>query len=240
MKGILFRPEMISAIKAESKTQTRRVMGPQPFMQYGVLRWQPKKGVDINLTDHLDLALIFARYKVGEVVYIKETYWVDYLWPDKPTPETRYIHYKLGHDTQPAARMVAEDIARLGLWQTPLFMPEEAARYFIKITDIRAERLQEITWEDCKAEGIGQYTFARGCCSDNPPDPRWKFIEAWNSINAKWKRVYNKKLKIYEFWQFPWAEEDAVPIPKTTQHPERYHCIPNPFVFVYSFKKAEK
>jgi len=89
------------------------------------------------------------------------------------------------------------------------------------------------------------YKIDRRYISNPNPLPEYtdsihSYQSLWNSINAKWKRVYNKKLKIYEFWQFPWAEEDAVPIPKTTQHPERYHCIPNPFVFVYSFKKAEK
>lgn len=55
----------------------------------------------------------------------------------------------------------------------------------IRITAIRRERLQDITLEDVKAEGIGQYTFARGVLSDNPPDPRWKFIKLWNEVHPK-------------------------------------------------------
>ena len=124
--------------------------------------------------------------------------------------------------------------------RSPLFMPEWAARYFEKITDIRAERLQEITWEDVLAEGIAQYTFARGCCSDNPPDPRWKFIELWDSINAKPKPVYckdaNGKKHISHYESYPWDEGDKI----ETYRGKPHYIHGNPWVFVYSFKKAEK
>jgi len=54
-----------------------------------------------------------------------------------------------------------------------------------KLLAIRQERLQEMSLDDCAAEGIPQYTFARGCLSKTPPDPRWKYIELWNSINTR-------------------------------------------------------
>jgi len=69
-----------------------------------------------------------------------------------------------------------------------IFMPRWASRITLKITNVRVERLQEISLNDVKAEGIGPFTFAKGVLSDSPPDPRWKYIELWNSINAK--RVY--------------------------------------------------
>lgn len=55
----------------------------------------------------------------------------------------------------------------------------------IVITDIRQERLQDISKDDVVAEGVGAYTFAAGILSENPPDPRWKFIELWDSINTR-------------------------------------------------------
>jgi len=70
-------------------------------------------------------------------------------------------------------------------WKSPLFMPRWASRITLEITGVRVKRVQEINTDDCKAEGISGYTFARACCSDNPPDPRWKFIELWDSLNAK-------------------------------------------------------
>jgi len=177
---------------------TRRVIKPQPPFwaergaqnQFG--RWDFGGH---TATQHKISCGYESRYQVGEAVYIKEAI--------KQSGEFAY------YVSDEQAVMFYRSLNRLHWrWKKPYLspraLPEEAARYFIKITDIRAERLQEITWESCKAEGVGQYTFARGCCSDNPPDPRWKFIELWDSINPK----------------YPWES--------------------NPFVFVYSFKKAEK
>ena len=55
----------------------------------------------------------------------------------------------------------------------------------IGIIKIRKERLQDITIEDVKAEGVAPYTLARGVLAEDQPDPRWKFIELWNSIYPK-------------------------------------------------------
>jgi hypothetical protein len=55
----------------------------------------------------------------------------------------------------------------------------------IRITAIRQEHLQNMSREDCVAEGIGSYTFAMGIMSENPPDKRWKFIKLWDSINTR-------------------------------------------------------
>ncbi len=58
-------------------------------------------------------------------------------------------------------------------------------RLSIRIQQIRWERLQDISLDDVEAEGIAPFTFARGIFSDTPPDPRWKYIELWKSINGK-------------------------------------------------------
>uniref|UniRef100_A0A6M3XHW1 Uncharacterized protein n=1 Tax=viral metagenome TaxID=1070528 RepID=A0A6M3XHW1_9ZZZZ len=64
-------------------------------------------------------------------------------------------------------------------------MPRWASRITLEVVRVRVERVQEITEADVIAEGVGAYTLARGVLSDAPPDPRWKFIEIWNSINVK-------------------------------------------------------
>lgn len=70
-------------------------------------------------------------------------------------------------------------------WRPSIHMPRWASRITLKVEDVRVERLQEISLNDVEVEGIAAYTFARGVISESPPDPRWKFIELWDSVNAK-------------------------------------------------------
>jgi len=162
---------MIKAIVEGRKTQTRRVLNPQPFMRSGILRWIPSISqrhgiVDINLDDHADLAIPYARYQVGEVVYIKEPYlnmpWGDIMYP---------LYFNNRSTVNP--------------WKSPLFMPEKLARYFIKITDVKPQRLHDITEEDCVNEGL----------TENIND----YALLWDSINPKYQWDTNPWLWRYEF-----------------------------------------
>lgn len=73
------------------------------------------------------------RYKVGEILYLKEPYFVNL---------DGSIDYKFENKVQHEK------------WKNKLFMPEKYARYFIRITNKRQEHLQDITEEDCFKEGI--------------------------------------------------------------------------------------
>ena len=200
MKGILFKPWKIKAIaEDDGEWQTRRVIKPQPcddktfIYADGYCSLQAKNGY---------APYAKSRYQVGEVVYIKEAFMIEQSEGfDEPTDRPfkndyewglLIPHYKL---TDPDPELY-DDEDRQVKWRSPLFMPEWAARYFLKITDIRAERLQEITNEDITAEGLGEGYTKFGWT--------YAFGQLWNSINPK----------------YPWAM--------------------NPWVFVYSFKKAEK
>lgn len=69
-------------------------------------------------------------------------------------------------------------------WRPSIYMPRWASRITLEIMSVKVERVQDITWREVIPEGVSAFTVARGAMSDNPPDPRWKFIEVWNKINA--------------------------------------------------------
>jgi hypothetical protein len=83
------------------------------------------------------------RYKVGETLYLKEPY------AALPAVEPERVEYKFARQRSGAN---GENFK----WQNKLFMPERYARYFIEITGVRVERLQDISEEDCFKEGIAE------------------------------------------------------------------------------------
>ena len=201
MNGINFKPEMIQAIIERRKTQTRRVIKPQPFLRDNDWWcWIPRKNTEIQWHEIYDMKMItdYARYRVGETVYIKEAWAVDKRYDNLPPskiPRTP-IYFK-DHE-------IAEDIEpTLGRWRSPLHLPSWYARYFITITDVRAERLQEISLADIFAEGCpvkkADYNIDpdEGYYLQN--DAYEWFVYIWNSINKDYPWESNPFIFRYEF-----------------------------------------
>jgi len=215
MKGILFKDWKIKAIAEDDREwQTRRLdhlkeinKEPDKWILYdyqsahGVVTHTNKpnsKGQFIfwqaPIFDSPDgsYKYIKPRYQVGEVVYIKEAWRIVDSQVTFGISQLR-VQYKLDNyahwfkvDSVTFSKYVNIDNYFVKKWQSPLFMPEWAARYFIKITDIRAERLQEITPEDCRKEGITKIQCDCGECIDSTEVGT--FQDLWNSINpnVKW------------------------------------------------------
>ncbi len=195
MKGILFKPDMHLAIREGRKTVTRRLLNPQPFYQSGVLRWIKKENaIDINMDDHVDLATPYARYKGDEVLYIKEAYWIlDFLL--HPTKQAIIVYplnnAQIKYDWDECLEKVW-DTEEWNKFRSPMFLREKFARDFIQITDVRAERLHEITKKDVIKEGIGS-----GYYSNLENESCYKAL--WDSINKKNPWSTNPWVWRYEF-----------------------------------------
>jgi hypothetical protein len=135
------------------------------------------------------------RYQVDEVVYIKEAHAFIY-YPDMKTAvayadgEAKEIEFRILETTDPITRLVEH-----WHWKSPLFMPEWVARYFIKITDVSAERLQEITEEDAIAEGCPGIATHKSY----PRQYRDSYEALWDSINPKQKWDTNPWVWKYSF-----------------------------------------
>jgi len=216
VKGIIFKPDMIQAIIEGRKTVTRRAeaglreINQEPdkwtcigrdyeegFEDYFVFRARP------------EIRLVKPRYQVGETVYIKEKalYWdggaggcSNIAYQDDPEiPQLLEDNNRLLITRETENILAGEPVVGKWQWKSPLFMAEEDARYFLEITDVRAERLQEITREDCRAEGITKIQCDCGECIDSTEIGTYQ--DLWNSINKEkwesnpWVFVYTFRMK---------------------------------------------
>lgn len=163
MRGMMFRPDMHKAIKDNLKTVTRRLdnlkelnQEPERWIIEGwhySLTAKFSKGARLFLRDDGVSKIIKPRYHVGEIVYIKEVWATEERLDHLSSSEIGGaaivpLWYKFADKPEEAGE------PGKGKWRSPLFMPAWAARGFIKILDVRAERLQSITLKDCLAEGI--------------------------------------------------------------------------------------
>lgn len=140
IKPILFNTEMVQAIIDGRKTQTRRIIKPQPtnprWNNIGWLGWEDDYGYRMK-----------HPCEAGDILWVRET------WDNIPVSPGGHIrmggryYYKADDDLRPGAWKV-------GKWRPSIHMPKEAARIFLRVTDVRVERLQDISVEDCKREGI--------------------------------------------------------------------------------------
>lgn len=148
MKGICFTEPLFHKVVKGEKTQTRRIINPQPTMKADwfikeVAGWNAPFGVVEKYPDcepeKFEIhQLLNPKYNIGEKVYLKEPYVIS----------GKYIIYKFGST-------IGRECDNAGVkWKNKLFMPESAARYFIEITGVKSERLQDISEEDCFKEGI--------------------------------------------------------------------------------------
>ena len=146
MKGICFKPEMFHATIEGRKTQTRRILNPQPDGFRGFVgndMFVPQTVIGMSVKE------IKPRYKVGETLYLKEPYMFAPNVEFGIDTNGNGIRYKYSESAQYIEEWETE-------FENKLFMPAKYARYFIEITDVRWERLQDISEEDCLKEGISE------------------------------------------------------------------------------------
>lgn len=164
---------MVRAILDGRKTQTRRVIKPQPegedlFIAETAYDWT--FGTDgflhgLVAGDHGYEPLSFrCPYGIpGERLWVRETWQAVHTCPESGIRDDFYAAGRIpakGQEsgwapiyaaTDPSADYSKED--RGFSWRPSIFMPRWASRIFLEITDVRVERLQSITPEDCRAEG---------------------------------------------------------------------------------------
>lgn len=192
---------MVQALLAGMKTQTRRIVKPQPTMSMipePHFVWNPKKlnghafyfsGSRAGLVDVLtSQELEVCPYgQVGDILWVRETF----VFRDKHGKN----YFKADYPNY-------EPYAHNG-WKPSIHMPKVASRIWLEITDIRVQRAQDISEEDAIAEGVGELISSLNADTGakmyvNYEDlndrqgyfsPQMSFITLWECINGHgtWK-----------------------------------------------------
>ena len=193
-KPILFSGEMIRAILDGRKTQTRRVIKDKTFY-FGdfAVQLQRMSKNDMSLVTGNDF--IKCPYgQVGDFLWVRETWaciGAEHVKPSKIAPGYS-VNYKADNDPENW---------RVEKWRPSIFMPRWASRITLKITNVRVERVQDISQDDAKAEGIARNWLGADCPPEyenewmnyTPNDeegfpcysPTESFQTLWDSINEK-------------------------------------------------------
>lgn len=152
IKPILFNTDMVQAILDGRKTCTRRVAKNVPCHTYRIEpvyengRFQFDcfySSYVVALDAYADFCMpCLPPYQQGDILYVRETW----SHPIVPSDKNRYVY---------RADEVAEDGFKneAHIWHPSIHMPKEAARIWLKVKDVRVERLQDITEEGAEKEG---------------------------------------------------------------------------------------
>ena len=221
MKPILFSTPMVQAILDGRKTMTRRVIKIPSYLWENPTILEPDCCAMFHYgaggcQNHSSTPLfVNSKYQVGDVLWVRET-WGSQL-------RTRYggsryftvyrADYKedLYHEDYPKDMKGAKV-----KWKPSIHMPKECARIFLRVTNIRVERLQDIEIEDIENEGFDFITY----------EPKDK--------NKMYSADEHGSIDCYEdcaleWWQNLWNSTSK----------EGYKWEANPYVFVYEFERID-
>lgn len=175
-RPILFSGPMVRALLDGRKTQTRRVIKPQPEHGLHPCGWVSSgwalasAPTDVCPIHGCTCDEVKCPFGIpGDRLYVRET-WAQGI---SYTPSLRRIAYRA---TEPDLDAT---------WKPSIHMPRAASRISLEITEVRVERLQAITPADAEAEGITVEQAARFIFNQVDIAPLvQKYRELWNGLNA--------------------------------------------------------
>lgn len=216
IKPILFNADMVRAILDGEKTVTRRLIKtPKDFMldgKYSMLRdKQGETYLHMDSTNVYNNKVKYIRcpYRINDILYVRETIYQEarhYLDISGEIKSFLCQNFKyVATDEKP------EDKDTVWIKRPSIHMPKEAARIFLKITDIRAEQLRDIIEEQAEKEGAQYYC---------PKCKEYCICGGDGFGKSCFKKLWNSTIDKKQLDQYGW---DA-----------------NPWVWVIEFEKCEK
>ena len=204
---VLFNTEMVRAILDGRKTATRRIMKPQPilsgcFWEIGGAGWSD----NISSLHPMPCHSLYNRmpFHAGDILYVRETYCPDYF-----DYEHQYGN-RHGYKADYEKAILTSDIPE-PKWIPSIHMPKQAARIWLKITEVRVERLQDITEEQAESEGA----------IDNRG-----FI---HSLENEYDDIHSARDHFAKIWDSTIKKADI----------DKYGWHTNPWIWVIEFERCE-
>ena len=227
IKPILFNTGMVRAILDGRKTCTRRLVKPQPksklcYTYAGshkgcIGKWTyPNKGAheflgeEYKLPENIKDEELSKRwnppYHTDDILYVRET------WKKAPNGYYYYEDWK------------RNDIADITKWKPSIHMPKEAARIWLKVTNVRVERLQEMKPVDVIKEGaypecwdcLNTYGESGSQCCYGTEEQ----CSQCDEVMMEWEKLWNSTIKKSDIDRYGWEA--------------------NPWVWVIEFERCEK
>lgn len=177
-KPIMFSGQMVRALLDGTKTQTRRVLYPQPSKPWGSLfsdkgKWWTGDSLTGDLIERLDV-----QYEVGDTLWVRENWRTEACFDDrKPSDLPNGEHVACHWEADGARRFWKYSHLPQGRLRPSIFMPRRFSRLTLTVTNVRVERLHSITLGDICAEGLARsiYEFA----------PVQRGFDAWQDLWSK-------------------------------------------------------
>lgn len=204
IKPILFNGEMVRAILDGRKTCTRRIVkdGIPDDAMWGYTAFTPEGYISCRgaYADGYGEGFYKLPYQPGDILYVRETW-------HKAYDGEKYFYLADKMTNREERKLLDYDNVK---WRPSIHMPKEAARIWLKVTDVRVERLQDITDDGAKAEGAN-----------------WK-----NGKNVGWEEKMRRTAveRFAEIWDSTIKKSDL----------DRYGWVANPRVWVIEFERCEK
>lgn len=175
-KPVIFSAPMVLALLAGRKTQTRRTIKPQPDI-----------AADARIRAVLCEGTVYSggvklKYAPGDQLYVREGFMPRLGGLAVP-------HYRADNDRPEWRR----------LWRSPIHMPRRISRLTLTVTDVRVQRLQEISAADCRAEGY-PVDWSRSTDPEVHGDAaRGWFMDLWGAIHGPDAWAANPYVAVYSF-----------------------------------------
>lgn len=217
IKPILFNTEMVRAILDGRKSCIRRIckdaneytVPDMDFYNADRRTYAVHNFVDKEHMEQLSTAERTCPICTGDILYVRET------WKKAPNG---YYYYE---DWQ------RNDIADVTKWKPSIHMPKEAARIWLKVTDVRVERLQEIDEDGVWDEG---FKFKPPCLTRVSADGHTCDLDGPCMSSIKYCDMTMGELFGRELWNSTIKKSDI----------DRYGWDANPWVWVIEFERCEK